>query len=162
MLRQTITLLAATVLVAGCSSTGSSVARKPGTFTAINVPVHSDLWLDSVVQVATKKHRGCGELSKNLLPATADKDFSTDIEGDQDIFFHVSRADAQVECNKYGMFYATKGNEYTLKLETNNRQCQVSLVEKSPKGTQQKINTYPAHVSQANGVKVCANKSDLY
>jgi hypothetical protein len=162
MFNKILFLLAAAVVMAGCSSTPPPVVRKPGSYTAITFPVVSDLWVDGNVQLATKNKNGCGEFSKNILPATPDKDFTLDIEGNRDIFFHISRADAQVECNKIATFYVTKGSVYTLNLETKNRQCEISLIEKTPGGAQNKTKTYPAHASMVDGIKVCENKDRLY
>jgi hypothetical protein len=161
MFNKILLLLASAIVMAGCSSTSAPV-RKPGSFTAITFPVVSDLWLDGKAQLTTRDNKGCGEFANNLLPPTPSKDVSVDIEGNRDIFFHVSRADAQIECNKVGTFYATKGNEYLLNLETKNRQCEISLIEITPKGAKNKIKTYPAFASQVNGIKVCENKDRLY
>ena len=162
MFRNILILLAAAIAMAGCSSTKAPVVRKLGSFTSITFPVVSDLWADGNVQLAAKNKNGCGEFSKNILPATSDKDLTLDIEGNRDIFFHISRADAQVECNKIGIFYVTKGNVYTLNLETKNKQCEISLIEKTPGGAKNKISTYPAHASMVDGIKVCENKDILY
>ena len=163
MLNKSLIILAATITLVGCSSTKAPpVVLKPGSYTALTIPVFTDLWANGVAQFATKNKNGCGEFSGNVLPASPDQDFNLDIEGDRDIFFHISRADAQVACNKYGIFYATKGNEYILNLDTKNQQCEISLIEKTPKGTQSKINTYPAHESKVDGIKVCQNKDRLY
>lgn len=162
MFYKILILLAATIVMAGCSSTKTPVVRKPGSFTSITIPVFSDQWVNGNVQLATKNKNGCGAFSNNILPATSDKDFTSDIEGNQDIFFHISRSDAQIECNKIGMFYATKGNEYSLNLVTKNKQCEISLIEKTPGGTKNKIQTYPAHASMVDGIKVCENKDRLY
>ena len=162
MFSKVLILLAAVIAMAGCSSTNTPVARKAGSFTSITFPVFSDLWVDGNVQLAAKNKNGCGEFSKNILPAASDKDFTLDLEGNRDIFFHISRADAQIECNKIGTFYVTKGNIYTLNLETKNKQCEISLMEKTPNGTKNKINTYPAHASRVDGIKVCENKDRLY
>lgn len=162
MIRTIFILFAAAIVMSACSGTKQAIVREPGTYTAVTVPVLSDLWLDGSVQLATKAKRGCGQLSKNLLPAAADQDVTLDIEGNRDIFFQASRADAQTKCKKAGMFYATRGNVYTLKLETKNNQCEVSLLEKTPRGAQNKINTYPVFVSPVDGIKVCENKENLY
>ena len=162
MINKLLFLFAATIILAGCSSTVAPVARKPGTFTAITFPVFSELWVDGVVQVGIKDKKGCGVFSDNYLLTVHDTDFSVDIDGNQDIFFHLSRADAQIECNKIGTFYATKGNTYTLNLETKNRQCEISLLETKPSGIQNKIKTYPSYVSIVDTNKVCENKDKLY
>lgn len=161
MLNKILFLLAAAIVMAGCSST-AHVERTPGTFTALTIPVVSDLWVNGVLQLSKKNKKGCGEFSKNMLPATSDQDFTVDMEANQDTFFHISRADAQVECNKYGIFYVTKGNQYILNLETKNKQCEISLIEKTPNGAQSKIKTYPVYVSTVDGIKVCENKDKLY
>lgn len=162
MFNKILFLLAATVAMAGCSSPTAPVVREAGSFTSITIPVFSDQWVAGKVQVATKNKNGCGAFSNNILPAVYDKDFTSDIEGNRDIFFHISRTDAQIECNKVGMFYATKGNEYSLNLVTKNKQCEISLIEKTPGGTKYKMQTYPAHVSMVDGIKVCENKDRLY
>ncbi len=160
MLNKILILIATTITMAGCSF-GPAV-RPAGTFTSLTVPVNSDIWADGNVQLATKDKRGCGELSKNMITGLVDKDLDIDIEGNRDIFFHLSRADAQVECNKFGIFYATKGNQYTLNLETKNKQCEISMIEKTPSGKQSKINTYQAFVSIEDSAKVCTDKRKLY
>jgi pectin methylesterase-like acyl-CoA thioesterase len=160
MFNKILILLAATITLAGCSST--PVARKPGSFTAITFPVSSERWENGSVQLATSKKYGCGKFSDNILPASVDKDFSVDIEGNQDTFFHVTRVDAKIACNESGFFYASKGNEYTLNVKAHGQQCIVTLTEKTPGGTQSKINTYPAFVSRADGIKVCTSKERLY
>jgi hypothetical protein len=157
-------LLAATIVMAGCSSTNtnSSAERKPGSFTSITFPLVSDLWVDGQVQLAIKDKKGCGEFSGNFVPPTSDNDLALEIEGNRDYFFHISRADAQVACNKFGIFYAAKGNEYTMNLVTKNNQCEITLTEKKPNGTQSIIKTYPSHVSAVDSNRVCENKDKLY
>ena len=162
MINKLLILLASTFVFVGCSTTDTPVVRQPGTFTAITFPVFSELWVDGVVQMAIKNKNGCGVFSPNYLLTVHDTDFSVDIEGNQDIFFHVSRADAQIECNKIGTFYATKGNVYTLNLETKNKQCEISLLETKPNSVATKIKTYPSHVSIVDTTKVCENKDKLY
>lgn len=162
MFNKILILLAAAIAMVGCSSTKTPVARKPGSFTAITFPVVSDRWENGNVQLATNNRNGCGEFSNNVLPATADKDFSLDIEGDRDIFFHVSTTVGNISCNEFGLFFATKGNEYTLSLKTRDQRCVVSLIEKTPRGAQNKINTYPAYASTVDGIKVCMSKDKLY
>jgi len=162
MFNKTLYLLTATIVMAGCSSPATPVVRKAGSFTSITIPVFSDQWADGKVQLATKTKRDCGAFAKNILPATFDKDFTSDIEGDRDMFFHISRADGQLVCNEVGIFYAKAGNEYTLNLVTKNKQCEISLMEKTPGGTQNKIQTYPAYASIVDGIKVCTNKDRLY
>src|SRR5512139_1863163 len=117
MFRKILMLFAVAATMAGCSSTPPPVARKPGSFTAITFPVFSEQWGDGKVQLATNDGKGCGEFSANILPAIPDKDFTLDIDGGHDIFFHVSRADGKTQCDEFGLFYATKGNEYTLSLK---------------------------------------------
>jgi len=90
-----------------------------------------------------KKQTGLRCIFENVLPATYDKDLSIDIEGNRDIFFHIARADAHIACDKVGMFYATKGNEYSLNLVTKNKQCEISLIEKTPSGIKNKIQPIP-------------------
>lgn len=164
MFNRTLYLLAAAIVLTGCSSTKTpaAVERKAGSFTSITIPVFSDQWVGGNVQLATKDKNGCGAFSNNILPATSDKDLTSDIEGNRDIFFHISRADGQLECNEVGMFYAASGNEYTLNIVTKNKQCEISLIEKTPGGIQNKIQTYPAYASIVDGIKVCTNKDRLY
>jgi hypothetical protein len=164
MFNKTLYLLTATIVMAGCSSSNTSapVVRKAGSFTSITIPVFSDQWVDGKVQLATKTKRDCGAFAKNILPATYDKDFTSDIEGDRDMFFHFSRADGQLVCDEVGIFYAKAGNEYTLNLVTKNKQCEISLIEKTPAGNQNKIQTYQAYLSIVDGIKVCTNKDRLY
>jgi len=167
MFSRILLVVAVTVVMLGCTGMGSSVERKPGTFTSVTFPVISDLWVDGTVQLATKNKNGCGNFSKNMLPHNEESDLNVDLEnvdleGSQDIFFHISRADAQVECNKFGIFYANKGNEYFLNLETKNKQCEISLTEKTPNGKQARIKTFPVHVSMVDGIKVCQSKDKLY
>lgn len=163
MVRNLISFLAITILVGGCSSPSPlPVTRAPGSYTELTVTAFTELWLDGVVQLATKDKRGCGEFSKNLLTPPITKDFTSDIEGNSDIFFHLSRSDTRSNCDKVGVFYAVKGNTYTLKLESENNQCDLTLIERNPRGIQKSINTYPAHKSIANGTTVCLNKDKLY
>lgn len=155
---------AVTIAITGCSSTKETpvAQRKPGSFTTLTFPVVSDRWENGKVQLATKDPRGCGQFSSNVLPATFEKDVTLDIEGGRDIFFHVSRSEKNLVCNEVGLFYATKGNEYTVSLSMKNQQCVVSLMEKTPSGAQNKINTYPAYTAAVGGTKVCINKDWLY
>jgi len=155
-------LIAATVAVAGCSTPDAPVVRVPGTFTSLSVPIISDQWLAGKIQLAIKNKKGCGEFSNDLLPPTSENDFTMDIEGNQDFFFHIARFDAQIECNKTGIFYAGRGNQYVLNLDLKNKQCEISLIEKKPDGNTYKIKTYPAHASVVDGIKVCENKNKLY
>ena len=60
------------------------------------------------------------------------------------------------------MFYATKGKEYLLNVNLKEQSCKISLIEKSANGEQREMNTYPAYVSQVDGVAVCENKDKLY
>ncbi len=156
-------LLAAAAAIAGCSSKAPPppVTRAPGA-TSLYIPALAEQWTGGVVQLATKDKYGCGRFAPNVLPDPVDDDYIVEIEGNKDIFFHIARADAQTGCNIYGMFYATRGNDYLVKFEIINNQCKFALTEKSPAGIQNKINTYPAHVSNVDGIKVCENKSRLY
>jgi hypothetical protein len=162
MSNKVFTVLLAAIVVAGCSSAPPPVVRKPGSFTSITFPVMTDLWADGKVQLATKNKNGCGELSDNIIPATFESDLAFEIEGNRDFFFRVARTDAQGVCDKVGIFYAAKGNEYTFNLSTKNNQCEISLTEKTPNGIQKAIKSYPAHVSAVDGKKVCENKDRLY
>jgi hypothetical protein len=163
MLRNLVSFLALTIIVSGCSSPApESVTREPGSYTELTVTAFSDLWLDGVVQLAPKDKRGCGEFSKNLLTPPLSKDFNTDVDGNRDVFFHINRSDSRTSCDRVGIFYAIKGNSYTLKLVPNNNQCEISLIEQNPNGIQKTINTYPAHKSIVNGKTVCLNKDKLY
>ena len=157
-------LLAATIAISGCSSNTAPipVERVPGTYTAINLPALSDQWGNGVLQLAPKNKNGCGQFLANILPSPVDDDYFVEIEGNRDTFFHVSRTGAQSECNLFGMFYATKGNEYIIKFEIKNKQCEFSLLEKTPRGSQSRISTYPSYVSAVDGIKVCESKEKLY
>lgn len=161
MFSKTLFLLTAAFVMAGCVSTDTPAVRDSA-LASITIPVFSEQWVDGNVQLATKNKQGCGAFSKNMLPAAYDKDFSIDIEGDRDIFFHISRTDAHIECDKVGMFYATKGNEYSLNLVTKDKQCEILLIEKTPDGVKNKIQTYSAFASIDDGIKVCGNKNKLY
>jgi hypothetical protein len=164
MFNKLFMLSAVAIAMAGCASTKETpvVQRNPGSFTSLTFPVFSDKWENGKVQMATNNKRGCGEFANNILPATFEKDFTLDIEGGRDLFFHISRTEHNLVCNEVGLFYATKGNEYTLSLNITNQQCVVSLLEKTPSGRQNKINTYPAYTSAVGGAKVCINKDSLY
>jgi len=164
MYNKLLILLIAAASIAGCSSNAPPppVVRKPGTYTALMLPVLADKWTNGVVQLVTKDKSGCGRFAANVLPNPVDDDYIVDIEGDRDIFFRIARTDGQTECTKVGMFYATKGNEYMVKFDIKNKQCEFSLTEKTPKGVQQKISTYPPYVSNVDGIKVCENKDKLY
>lgn len=155
-------LLATVITIAGCSNPTPPVVRPPGSYTAINLPALSEKWMGGIVQLVPKNKNGCAQFSSNILPATIEDDYTVDIEGNRDIFFHISRADTQTQCNIYGMFYSTKGNEYTVKFEIKNKQCDFAITEKKPNGTQNKLSTYPAYVSIVDGIKVCENKDKLY
>ena len=152
-----------TLLISGCSAPlPPAVVREPGTFTTITFPSISEQWEAGKVRLATKNKNNCGIFAGDILPETTNSDFSGDVDGNQDIFFDMTRIDAKRTCNRIGTFYATKGNEYTLNLVTSNNQCEVSLLEKTPKGIERKIKTYPSYVSAANSNKVCENKDKLY
>lgn len=164
MQRKNIIFAFISIVITGCATPPppTEVVRDPGTFTAITFPIISDQWDAGKVRLAVKGKHGCGVLAGDILPATATSDFSGDIDGNQDIFFDMTRTDGTRTCNKVGTFYATKGNVYTLNLVTRNNQCEISLTEKTPKGAERKIKTYPSYVSAANGSKICENKDKLY
>lgn len=163
MFRKLFTLLSVTLTLLGCSSTQEApVQRKSGSFTSLTFPLVSDQWESGKVQLATSNKKGCGKFSNNILPDVFEKDFTLDIDGGQDIFFHISRTELNLECNEVGLFYATRGNEYTLSLNIKNQQCVLSLTEKKPGGAVNKINTYPAYASRVDGIKVCINNDQLY
>ena len=151
--------------MAGCTTTPPQppvVVREAGTFTEITFPIISDQWDAGSVRLAVKDKRGCGVLTGDVLPETATTDFTGEVDGNQDIFFDISRTDGKITCNRVGTFYATKGNGYILNLVTSNNQCEVSLTETTPKGVERKIKTYPSYVSAVNAGKVCDNKDKLY
>lgn len=163
MLHKIHVLALITLAMAGCSTPAPPVVvREAGTFTAITFPIISDQWDAGNVRLAVKDKKGCGVFAGDVLPETATTDFTGDIDGNQDIFFDMTRTDGKLTCNKVGTFYSTKGNEYTLNLVTSNNQCEVSLTEKTPNGVARKIKTYPSYVSAVNGNKVCENKDKLY
>ena len=158
-------LLTTIVNIAACASNNTPTApeeRRPGSYTAVFLPVMADKWNGGIVQLAVKDKNGCGHLENNILPNLIDDDYIVDIEGDRDIFFHISQSNAQTACTKNGMFFAIRGNTYTFKFEIKNNQCEFSLLEKSPNGVQNTINSYPSHVSKVDGVRVCENKYKLY
>lgn len=165
MLRKILVLLATAVAIAGCSSSTPppppAVGRTPGSTTLL-LPALADKWASGTVQLATKDARGCGRFSANVLPTPIDDDYILEIDGNHDIFFHIARADAQNECSKYGIFYATKDNEYAVKVDIQDRQCKFTLTEKAPGGVANNITTYPAFVSNVDANKVCENKDKLY
>jgi hypothetical protein len=162
MFNKTLISLAAALAMAACSTPEPPIVQRPASLTTITIPVFPAQWVDVNLRLATKAKRGCGAFAGNVLPAVYDRDFTLEIEGNRDIFFHISRTEPKFECNKVGMFYATRGNEYTLNLVTKDNQCEISLIEKTPDGASKSINTYPAHASMVDGIKVCENKDNLY
>lgn len=162
MFNKILVLFAAAIAMVGCANTNAPVElRKPGS-TTLTIPVFSDQWMTWNVQLATKNKNGCAEFPQNILPAIFDKDFTLDIEGGRDIFFHVTREDERFKCDELGLFYAAQGNDYTLNLEIKNQQCIISMSEKTPNSTQNKIKIYPAYASVVDGIKVCTSKDRLY
>jgi hypothetical protein len=157
-------LYAVIITLTGCASDlpPETPERAPGTFTAINIPALTEQWISGNVQLATKNKNGCGVFPGNILPATIDDDYLVDIEANRDIFFKISRTTTQSECQYSGFFYASKGNEYSVKFEMKGKQCEFSLTEKTPSGLSKKISTYPAYLSNIDGKKVCENKDRLY
>jgi len=158
-------LLAASILVEGCASTTTvapPVVREAGSVTSITFPIISDQWSEGKVRLAIKNKNGCGEFGGDILPETSNSDFSGEVDGNQDIFFDITRTEAKSTCNIVGTFYATKGNEYTLNLSMKNNQCEIFLLEKTPKGVERKIKTYPSYLSAVNNKKVCEEKNKLY
>ena len=164
MNRSIFLLLATIFTITGCSSpTPPAPEERPsGSFTAINIPALSELWVSGSVQLSTKNKRGCGQFPGNILPSTIDDDYLVDIDANSDIFLNISRTDEKSTCNFLGLFYASKGNEYIVKFEVKGKQCEFTLTEKTPTGTQRKISTYPSYISVIDGQKVCDNKDKLY
>lgn len=164
MFNKILILFVTAMTIAACSSQTPPPAAesKPASYTSLYLPVLADQWAGGIVQLATKEKNGCGQFAANILPDPVDDDYIVEIAGNRDIFFHIARADAQTQCNRVGMFYAVKGNEYLIKFEIKNNRCEFSMLEKTPGGEQRIINTYPAHVSNVDGIKVCANKDNLY
>ena len=147
--------------IIGCANTGSSALRIKAE-TSITFPLATERWEEGTAHVATKDIKGCGRFSQDILPSSGDQDFNFGIEGNKDIFFRLTRSDSLNKCDFSGMFYAVKGHEYILNIDISNKTCNISLHEITPKGTQIKINTYPVHVSNVDGVRVCENKDNLY
>ena len=162
MFNKILILAAAAIAIGGCSSTDIPVEVTSESSITITFPVFSNQWENGNVQLATRNKNGCGEFSNNILPAAADKDVTLDMEGGRDIFFHVSREDEKFKCDELGLFYATKGSEYTLSLDIKDQQCLISLIEKTPGGAQNKIKIYNAYASKVDGTKVCISKDKLY
>lgn len=163
MFSKTLFLLTAAFVMAGCVSNDTSdAALRDSALASITIPVFSDQWAGGSLQLATKTTQGCGEFSANILPPTSDRDVTSNIEGDRDIFFHISRTDGELGCDEVKMFYATAGNQYTLNLAIINKQCEITLMEKAPDGTQNKIKTFESFASKVDGVKVCENRDNLY
>jgi len=158
-------ILLAALSIAGCSSNEppppAAQTKTPGS-TALYVQAQAEKWSSGILQLATKDAKGCGQFAASVLPNLIDDDYIVEIEGDHDIFFHIARTETANECNFFGMFYANKGSDYTVKLEIKNQQCEFSLKEKLPSGVQIKTSTYPAYVSNVDDTKVCQNKSKLY
>lgn len=155
--------MSVTVALVACASTPvkpTSVTTVVGT--SITFPLVTDNWEEGTAQLATKDAKGCGVLSKDIFPASGDSDFSVEIEGNRDIFFHLTRSNSTNKCDFVRFFYATQGNEYLLNVDIKNQSCKISLIEKTPNGEQNEMNTYPAYVSEVDSVKVCENKDKLY
>jgi hypothetical protein len=162
MIRNILIFFSAAIILAGCASSKDKADRVDySTAAKLTIPVFSSQWENGYMQIATKDKKGCGEFGKNVLPDVYDKDFSLPVEQGKDIFVHVTRAYGINSCDSVEMFYATRGNEYIFNIENVNQKCVVSLFEIAPGVAKRKINTYPAHVSKIDGVKVCQSKSQL-
>jgi hypothetical protein len=164
MFNNLLVLLTVAVAMAACANThdGEKSSANVAAANGITFPLLSDNWLEGTVQLAVKNSRGCGKFANDIFPHAVDKDFTVAIESNNDIFFHISRSDTVKQCEFVGMFYATKGNEYYLNVDMKVENCKITLLEKSPKDEKRKINTFPAYLSQVDGVTVCENKSKLY
>jgi len=155
--------IAVSAALAGCAAT--PVAPKPVptiAATSITFPLVTDNWEEGTAQLATKDKRGCGVFSQDIFPTSGDSDFTVAIEGNKDIFFHLTRSNSTNKCDFVRMFYATQGNKYLLNIDMQNQTCKISLKEETPDGNQNEMNTYPAYVSQVDGVSVCEIKDKLY
>lgn len=164
MFRNALLILAAASAIVGCATPTvlPPEVRVPASSAAIFLPVVEDQWIGGLVQLAVKNKNGCGQFAGNILPDPIDDDYLVEIEANRDIFFNITRTDGKTECSKVGLFYASMGNEYIVKFTQTNKQCEFSLIEKTPSGAQKKIITYPSHVSMVDALKVCENKSKLY
>ncbi len=164
MFNNLIVLIAVAVTMVACSDTQikqAAVAR-PASATSITFQLLSDNWVEGTAKLAVKDKRGCGTFANDIFPPAADQDFTVAIEGNNDIFFHLTRANSVAQCDFVRMFYATKGKEYLLNVYMKEQNCKISLIEKSANGEQHEMNTYPAYVSRVDGVAVCENKDKLY
>ena len=162
MFKNSLVVLIIVLFMAGCASKKPHIEPRNPLATILTIPVQSDKWDHGMLRLSKKNSRGCGDFEKNVLPNSFDKDFSMGLDGGEDVIFHIVRSDTEKSCENIGIFYAGKGNDYILNLESKEDACIVSLIEKKQNGMQRKINTYPAHISRVDGVKVCANKDRLY
>lgn len=162
MFKKILLLAAVIFVIAGCGSNKPRVAPRNPLVTNLIIPLHTEKWELGLLQLATKNKNGCGEFAQNLLPDATDEDFTMGIEAGRDTFFHIARSDAKNKCDYFGIFYAGKGNDYILNIETKSQACVVTLIEKKLNGSQSNINTYPVHASKVDGVRVCENKDKLY
>ena len=164
MISKKFFFVAVSFVMAGCANTYIEpippVVIKAAT--SITFPLVTDNWEEGTVQLAIKDKKGCGEFSQDILPPSGNQDFNFGIEGNNDVFFHLTRSDSLNKCEYVGMFYATLGKEYILNIDMKDQTCHISLIELTLNGQQRKMNTYPAHTSQIDGVKVCENKKNLY
>lgn len=162
MIKKILMFLSVVLALVGCASSNDKAGRVDYSAAGkLTIPVFTSQWENGYMQIATKDKKGCGVFGKNVLPDVYDKDFSMAVEQNKDIFVHVTRAYGINSCDSAEMFYATKGYEYILNIENVNQNCVVSLYEIAPGAAKRKINTYPAHVSKVDGVKVCQSKDRL-
>ena len=162
MFKKILILLIAAIALGGCASSNDKADRVDYSAAAkLTIPVFTSQWENGYMQIATKDKKGCGVFGKNVLPDVYNKDFSMAVEQNKDVFVHVTRAYGINSCDSVEMFYASKGYEYILNIENVNQNCVVSLYEIAPGTAKRKINTYPAHVSKVDGVKVCQSKDRL-
>ena len=166
MLKYIHLLLVIAIAMSGCAGNHIEpvkVSDKTTSATAnLTFPLISDNWEAGTARLAEKTTKNCGVFSADIFPASGDQDFSGTIEGNTDVFFHLTRSDSHRKCDVVGMFYVSNGHEYILNVDIKDPNCKVSLLETRPNGTQRKINTYPAHISTVDNIRVCENKDKLY
>lgn len=165
MIKNVMTLVAATIAMIGCASPYVTPASGP-TATLI-LPVSTQKWdpsnnFNHGVRIATKNSNGCGELPKAINPDTFEKDLTVTIAADRDILFSVWRSWGSVFCsNIFSQFHANKDHEYMLNLDMAGRYCVVSIIDKNPNGTITTIKPTRAYVSKIGGNAICDSKDKI-